>query len=56
MKNTWLSKRQLKFFIENKLVSGWDDPRFPTVQGIIRRGLCVKALHSFMLEQGPSQN
>jgi len=37
-------------------VDGWDDPRFPTVKGILRRGLCVEALTEFMLENGPSKN
>ena len=38
------------------MVEGWNDPRFPTVQGIMRRGLCVEAIKQFMLEQGPSKN
>ena len=37
-------------------MEGWDDPRFPTVQGIMRRGLSVEAMKLFMLEQGPSKN
>lgn len=40
---------------EKHLVDGWDDPRFPTVRGIRRRGLTVEALKQYMLAQGPSQ-
>ena len=48
--NTCLSKRMLKWFVDNKLVEGWNDPRFPTVQGILRRGLRVDTLTKFMLQ------
>lgn len=54
--HTFLSKRKLKQVIETGLVSGWDDPRMPTVRGMIRRGLTVPALRQFMLRQGPSRN
>ncbi|GMN23197.1 hypothetical protein TIFTF001_000029 [Ficus carica] len=37
-------------------VDGWDDPRLPTVQGIVQRGLKIEALIKFILEQGASKN
>ncbi|KAG8948872.1 hypothetical protein FRC04_009210 [Tulasnella sp. 424] len=52
---TLLSKRKLLWFVQQSLVQGWDDPRFPTVRGIRRRGLTVEALKQYMLSQGPSQ-
>ena len=48
---TLLSKRNLSWFVENKKVESWDDPRFPTVQGIERRGLKIEALIQFVFEQ-----
>ncbi|GKG36623.1 glutamate--tRNA ligase, cytoplasmic, partial [Tanacetum coccineum] len=48
---TLLCKRKLLWFVENGKVDGWDDAYFPTVQGIVRRGLQVEALIQFILEQ-----
>lgn len=54
--STTLSKRKLNWFVDKKMVEGWDDPRFPTVRGILRRGMLKNALLEFILEQGPSKN
>jgi glutamyl-tRNA synthetase len=53
--HTVLSKRKLAWFVDNGKVEGWSDPRFPTVQGILRRGLTVEALSEFVMKQGMSK-
>ncbi|XP_002434363.3 bifunctional glutamate/proline--tRNA ligase [Ixodes scapularis] len=56
MMNTVLSKRKLTWFVENKIVDGWDDPRMPTVRGVLRRGMTVEGLKQFIVAQGSSRS
>lgn len=44
---TIMSKRKLLELVQDKLVSGWDDPRMPTLVGIRRRGYPASAIKNF---------
>ena len=52
---TVTSKRKLAALIENKTVSGWDDPRMPTISGLRRRGYTPQALRNFVETAGVSK-
>ena len=52
MSYTIMSKRKLSSLIENKIVSSWDDPRMPTISGMIKRGYPSKALINFVKKAG----
>ena len=45
--NTVLSKRYLRYLVENKIVDGWDDPRMPTLCGLRRRGYTPESILDF---------
>jgi len=49
---TITSKRKLNMLIENEVVSGWDDPRMPTIAGMRRRGYPAVALRDFVKRGG----
>ena len=44
---TVTSKRKLKQLVDEKVVTGWDDPRMPTVSGMRRRGFTPRAIRRF---------
>lgn len=52
---TVTSKRKLAKLIEDQIVSGWDDPRMPTISGLRRRGYTPNSLRNFVETAGISK-
>jgi glutaminyl-tRNA synthetase len=52
---TVMSKRRLRELVEDGHVSGWDDPRMPTLAGLRRRGFTPEAIRAFWHEMGVSK-
>jgi glutaminyl-tRNA synthetase len=52
---TVMSKRRLRELVEEGHVSGWDDPRMPTLAGLRRRGFTPEAIRAFWTEMGISK-
>lgn len=53
---TVMSKRKLKQLVEDQLVSGWDDPRLPTIAGLRRRGYTPASIREFCRRIGVTKS
>ena len=54
--NTVMSKRKLRRLVEEGFVSGWDDPRMPTLAGMRRRGYPPEAIRNFCEKIGVAKS
>jgi glutaminyl-tRNA synthetase len=53
---TVMSKRKLRELVEEGHVSGWDDPRMPTIAGLRRRGYTAQSIRTFWKEAGVAKS
>jgi glutaminyl-tRNA synthetase len=53
---TVMSKRKLRRLVEEQHVSGWDDPRMPTLRAMRRRGYSASAVRDFIARVGVAKN
>ena len=53
--NTVMSKRYLRYLVENDMVDGWDDPRLPTICALRRRGYTPSSIFNFVRSAGVSK-
>jgi glutaminyl-tRNA synthetase len=56
LRNTVMSKRLLLALVRDGHVSGWDDPRMPTLSGLRRRGVPAEALREFVRRTGVAKS
>ncbi len=56
MTYTVMSKRKLRRLVEERHVTGWDDPRMPTLRGMRRRGYTAEAVLDFIARVGVAKN
>lgn len=54
--NTVMSKRYLRYLVENNMVDGWDDPRLPTLCALRRRGYTPESIRAFIRGAGVSKS
>ena len=54
--HTVMSKRKLRALVENGVVSGWDDPRMPTLCGLRRRGYTPRSIRNFCEQVGVTKS
>ncbi len=50
--HTVMSKRYLRYLVENNMVDGWDDPRLPTICALRRRGYTPSSIFNFVRNAG----